>query len=76
MKIVRTEGYTVYSAIVNDENIGNYSKEELKNIILDIFNKRNFSEEQYKNILTELLHEVGDFEYLYTCDVCEYKLEI
>ncbi len=81
MEIVLTEGCVVWGTTINGKDIKDYSKEELKDIILNIFNKKDFSESDYNEILSEILHIAGTYNYCYTCEecgdsVCEYKLSI
>lgn len=81
MEIVRTEGCVVYGTTIDGKSIEDYSKEDLKNIFLNIFNNHDFSKEEYADILTELLEISGSYNYCYTCEECgdavvDYKLNI
>lgn len=81
MEIINTEGCTCYGTTINNKDIQDYSKEELKWVLDQLILELDLTQTELQDIINLIVTTHGEYKFLYHCeqcddDVCEYKLKI
>ena len=82
MKFVYTTGCTCDGITINEKDVEDFSKEDLKEYVDHMVSQltNEIEKDDMIDLIREIVERFGEYKYLYHCEqcgdnVCEYKLE-